>query len=107
MADPTNADIERAFSLVQGPLTISDDNVATTFLPQNQALRVKGQMFVVIKAAANNASVVLPSLNGGDAPPYLVVINKSTNSLRVGGAAGNSLNGTLTPADMSAGFITP
>ena len=98
MADPVNSDIERAFALVSGPLAIVDDNVATVVSSQATGLRARGQMFVVT-SAASGASIVLPSINGGDAAPYLIVVNETQNVIRIGGAAGDSVNGTLTSAN--------
>ena len=105
MADPTNADVQRAFGLINGPFAIVDDQVATVVNSQAQGLRVRGQIFSVTQAT-NLASVVLPSINGGDAPPICVICNETAVSLRIGGAAGDAVNGTLTsPTMVAAGTL--
>jgi hypothetical protein len=110
MADPVNADIERAFALINGPFAIVDDQVATVTQSQATGLRVRGQIFVITQSVAT-ASVVLPSIGGGDASPMHVVINESPNTIRVGASAGppgqpaESINGTPTAANFATGFL--
>jgi hypothetical protein len=105
MADPVNTDVERAFSLMSGPLAYVGDQNATVTNSQAGALRVRGQMFC-ITASVSLASVALPSLVGGDAPPLVIIINESPNTIRIGCPnATDTLNGTPTNAAFSTGVI--
>ena len=115
MADPVNSDVERAFSLITGPLVLVDDQFATVVGSQAGALRASGQMCVITKAV-NTASVVLPSIGSNDAPPVMVIINETGFTIRVGCPAAqpglppgsilaDTMNGTATASDLTAGFL--
>jgi predicted aconitase with swiveling domain len=105
MADPVNSDVERAFSLISGPLLIVDDQAAMVAGSQAGALRVSGQMFVITKSVTQGA-VVLPALGTNDAAPIYILINESPNTIRVGcGNATDTMGGTATTPTFSAGFV--
>ena len=115
MADPCNTDTERAFALVQGPLTCVDDQVANVVGSQTGALRLRGQICIVTQAV-NGGNCVLPSIGLGDAPPFMVVVNEAAVTIRVGCPApppgipagtfpADTMNGAATTPTFSAGFV--
>jgi hypothetical protein len=106
MAAPTNADVLKALSGIATPMTVNTNNnasLATGATSQAAGLRANGEIFVVTQSVAGG-SVVLPSINGGDAPSFMVIQNESANSINVGGAAGDKVNGTATTASFGAGI---
>ena len=111
MADPVNSDVQRAFALINGPLTNVDDQSALVAGSRDGALRAKGQLCTII-TSTTNASVVLPGIWNNEAPPLIVIVNESANTVRIGcsapAGAGNSIdtmNGTATTQTMTAGFL--
>jgi hypothetical protein len=107
MTAPTNADVIKAFSGIATPFTINDNlnaSLATGATSQAQGLLARGEIVRVVQSVATG-SVVLPTLTYGDAGGApVVVINDSPNSINVGAAAGDKINGVATTASFGAGI---
>ena len=105
MALPTNPDVQRAFSLICGPLTEIDDNWATLAGSQAGATHARGQVFVITQSITAGG-VTLPILSTNEAPPLMVIVNNSPNTIRVGcGNATDTINGTVTSSNMGTGTV--
>jgi len=101
----TNDSIIRAFAYIVTPI---NDDLAAAFATgagaQNQGLTMQGEMNRITTSVATGACV-LRSITTGEAPPLVVVVNDSPNSINVGAAAGEKVNNVATTSSFGAGVL--
>lgn len=101
----TNYAIMQAESFSPTPLT---DNLAASFATgagaQAQGLKLVGEMNRIVTSVATGAAV-LPSVGSMEASSRILVVNDSPNSINVGAAAGEKVNGVATTATFGAGVL--
>lgn len=107
MTAPLNADIMQAVAL--NDLAPLNDNISALFATgagaQAQGIRIYGVVNRIVKSVATGA-VILPSVVSMEAPPLVIVLNDSPNSINVGAAAGEQMNGVATTSSFGAGIVT-
>jgi hypothetical protein len=83
---------------------VTDDLVAGVAAVRATACRLPSQLNRIIIAPANGAAV-LPAIVSGEAAWIVFVVNDSAQTIKVGAAPGETINGVTTATDMSAGIV--